>query len=218
MLITTISDTHGKHRQLDLSQYPADILIHAGDWTAGTDIAFVETEEFLDWLEDQPFNHILLIAGNHELTVERHQEFFQELLLSYPKITYLQDSGITIDNIKFYGSPYSNEFCNWAFMEYEQDLLAIWAKIPNDTQVLITHGPAYDCHDQVNNIHGPDDHVGSKSLTQRKQVLQDSLKAHISGHIHEAFGTSTSLGCTNVCASIVDEHYQLVNKPILLEI
>lgn len=214
--ICCISDTHGHHNDLDLTKYPADVLIHAGDWTKGRDIAFVETEEFLSWLEDQPFKHKLLIAGNHELTVERHNKFFYELLESYPSITYLQDTSVTIDGINFYGSPYSNEFYNWAFMESEVGLSKVWAKIPEDTDVLITHGPAYCTHDLVNNTYGRDPHVGSQSLYNRKKMLSN-LKLHVSGHIHEAAGQSGQKPI-NVCASVLNDKYQLVNNPIVVTV
>ena len=217
MQICAISDTHGHHLQLDLTQYPADILIHAGDWTKGYDDNFSETKPFLHWLSRQPYNNKILIAGNHELTVEANEQEFRNLLKQYPSITYLQNSSVTIDNINFFGSPYSNEFCNWAFMEEDIELATIWQEIPDNTDVLITHGPAYNCHDLVENAYNRDPHVGSKSLRQRKLALQDTLKLHISGHIHPAYGTSET-HCTNICASLLNDRYQLVNKPILKEI
>ena len=218
LTIAAISDTHGRHHELDLSQYPADVLVHAGDWTGGRDLGLSETQDFLDWFSQQPYNHLICIAGNHELQVEASEEQFRELLLMYPNITYLQDSGVTIDNINFYGSPYSNKFYDWAFMEEEFYLRYRWDKIPDDTNVLITHGPAYGCLDVVERNYGVDPHVGSKSLHYRKLALQDSLKLHISGHIHESYGQQPSEKFTSICASILDEKYRLTNKPIIKEI
>jgi len=218
MQITTLSDTHGHHHELDLSQYPADVLIHAGDWTRGKDLGLSETQDFLEWFSQQPYNHLICIAGNHELQVEAFEDHFRELLLMYPNIIYLQDSSVTIDDIKFYGSPYSNKFFQWAFMEEEFYLSHRWDKIPDDTNVLITHGPAYGSGDLVRNTYSDDPHVGSKSLKFRKLAIQDSLRLHVSGHIHEAYGTTTTGNCTNVCASVLDERYRLINKPVLVEI
>jgi len=218
MIICAISDTHGKHKELDLTKYPADVLVHAGDWTGGRDLGLSETINFLDWLSAQPYNHKVFIAGNHELQIEADEDKFRELLLMYPDIIYLQDSEVVIDGIKFYGSPYSNEFYNWAFMAEDNELSKIWDKIPDNTNVLVTHGPAYGCHDQVKRAYGRDNCVGSKSLKHKKLSLQGTLKAHISGHIHEAYGVNTSNGCTDICASVLDERYKLVNKPIILEI
>ena len=137
----------------------------------------------------------------------------------YPDIIYLQDSEVVIDGIKFYGSPYSNEFCNWAFMEDELELASIWDATPDDTQVLITHGPAYGgSQDLVKRAYGRDPHVGSQSLHYRKLALQGTLKVHVCGHIHEGAGISTSNGITTINASVLDENYNLVNSPTTLEI
>jgi len=218
LTICAISDTHGKHRELDLSKYPADVLIHAGDFTKGKDLGLSETQDFLAWFSEQPYANLLFIAGNHELQLEQNPEQLQELLLMYPNVIYLHHKTITINNVEFYGSNYSNEFCNWAFMEDELELSKIWDNIPDTTNVLITHGPAYGCHDLINRFYNRDPHVGSQSLTKRKQELVGTLKCHISGHIHEAYNISTANNLTNVCASVLDEHYTLKNKPILLEL
>lgn len=218
LTICAISDTHGKHLLLDLTSYKADVLVYAGDWTAGHDIAFSETSEFLSWLEEQPFAHKILIAGNHEVTIERYHTHFEEMLQDYPSITYLNNSSTTINGINFFGSPYSNNFYNWAFMEEEPALKKIWAKIPKDTNVLITHGPAYGQMDKVKHPNGRDPNVGSKSLTKIKKSLVGTLKLHISGHIHEASGVEVQDSIINICASVLDEKYKLVNKPKLVTI
>ena len=216
MKLCTISDTHGQHSKLDLKNYPADVLVFAGDWTKGKDLALSETQDFLLWLNDQPYEHILFIAGNHEVQVEAAPERFAHMLSHYPKLTYLNNSATTIDGVKFYGSPYSNEFYNWAFMAKELDLAPIWAAIPDDTNVLITHGPAYECLDRVNSNHNRDPHVGSTYLRDRKKELQQ-LKLHVFGHIHESAGSSITT-CNNVNASLLNARYQLVNTPIVVNI
>ena len=215
MTICALSDTHNKHDELDLSKYPADVLVHAGDFSSGT---VNSTMAFLDWLEVQPYEHKILIAGNHDWRCKNDKEWFAKALTYAPSVTYLEDNEITIDGIKFFGSPRSNEFGGWAFMGSEADLAKTWATIPSDTDVLITHGPAYGYHDLVKHAYGRDPHVGSRSLHERKLALQDSLQLHISGHIHEGYGTSETVACKNVCASILDETYKLVNEPIITEI
>lgn len=217
MKICCISDTHGKHNQLDLSQYPADVLVHAGDWTQGRDSNFSESMEFLNWFASQDYKYKILVAGNHEKTVELDNRYFYNILESYPTINYLQDSAIVIEGLKFYGSPRSNKFCNWAFMGDELSLDKYWQKIHNDTNVLITHGPAYRCNDHVKRSYWRDPHVGSQSLHYRKKELEGTLKLHISGHIHEAYGISGA-SPINVCASVLNEHYELVNPPVIVQV
>lgn len=215
MTICCISDTHNQHNVLDLSDYPADVLVHAGDFTnSGKDVEIIN---FLEWFNDQPYEYKVLIAGNHDLSLESNPEWFAHLLNRYPNIIYLKDTYTTIHGKKFYGSPYSNEFFNWAFMEEEPQLQKIWSKIPDDTNVLITHGPAYGIHDLVLRPSGRDPHVGSKTLLERRKQLPN-LQAHITGHIHEAYGASTTDDIQNACPCIVDFHYKPINEPIILEI
>jgi Icc-related predicted phosphoesterase len=217
MKICAISDTHGRHEQLDLSKYPADVLIHAGDWTRGRDLALSETTEFFKWLSVQPFKHKICIAGNHEQQVEVNGIHPMHLYATYG-ITYLQDTSVTIEGINFFGSPRSNNFGNWAFMGTDSEIDKVWQTIPDNTNVLITHGPAYECNDKVNNAYGRDPHVGSKSLKYRKLELAD-LKLHISGHIHENGGNIVTIGnVTNVCASVLDETYNLTHVPVIISL
>lgn len=219
MKFLCISDTHGSHNLLELSKYDFEGIIFAGDWTQGKDLLFKETIPFLEWLEDIECEHKLLVAGNHEVSVQNMNEEFYELLKEYPSITYLQDTEVVINGVKFYGSPYSNEFFNWAFMEEDYDLKTIWDKIPDDTNVLITHGPAYGIHDLVKRSYNRDPHVGSKALHYRKLAIQDHLKFHISGHIHEHGNCIEVKGnVTNVCPCIRDENYRVANEPIIIEI
>lgn len=221
MKICCISDTHGRHFDVEFTdeQYNADVLVYAGDWTMGNDINLLEADEFLSWMHRLPFKHKILVAGNHEVTVEEAPERFVHMLSFYPSITYLMNKEVVIDGVKFFGSPYSNEFFDWAFMEDEWDLAEIWRMIPDDVNVLITHGPAYGCNDRVINSGKRDPHVGSAALTKRKQELKGTLKAHISGHIHEAYGAYIDEdGVTNICACLLDEKYRFVNAPILLEL
>ena len=58
--------------------------------------------------------------------------------------TYLEDSASIIEGYKVYGSPWQPEFCDWAFnLERGQPCRDKWKLIPDDTDVLITHGPPH---------------------------------------------------------------------------
>ena len=216
MKICCISDTHGKHHKLDLSQFKTDILVHAGDFTRSSK-SQTEVIVFLEWFEAQDFKYKILIAGNHEIMIEKDPDWFWEVLKRFPGITYLENSSTTIDGIKIFGSPCSNSFGNWAFMHNDSGLSRIWDEIPSDIHILISHGPAYGSGDLVNNTFSADPHVGSKSLTARKKELTE-LILHISGHIHEGYGVTQTGDCTNISASVLNERYKLVNDPIVIEI
>ncbi len=88
--------------------------------------------------------------------------------------------------------------------------------IPEDTDILITHGPPYGTMDVVRNFHtGKAENVGSTILAGTTNTLK-SLKLHVFGHIHEGFGKSKDGKMVN--ASYVNEEYLPVNKPIRIEL
>ena len=66
MRIICISDTHNQHEKLAIPE--GDVLIHAGDWTGtGT---LKQVISFIRWFANQPHKHKILIAGNHEITLD----------------------------------------------------------------------------------------------------------------------------------------------------
>ncbi len=59
---------------------------------------------------------------------------------------YLEDSSITLYGINIYGSPWQPFFCNWAFnLPRGEELASKWSAIPQETDVLLTHGAPF-CH------------------------------------------------------------------------
>ena len=108
---------------------------------------------------------------------------------------------IIIDGIKFYGSPNTPEFMSWAFMKQRGKSIAkIWKKIPDDTDVLITHGPPKGILDLCK-----DGHVGCQDLLERVYEVQP--KFHIFGHIHESRGQHKENGTTFVNVTQLDGYY-----------
>ena len=215
MRITAISDTHNKHKYIDTRAFSnTDILIHAGDFTSNGNAA--QTLAFLQWFSDLSVPHKILVAGNHDFFARSID--FPSMIAQFPSITYLYNSSVTINGLKIWGSPYSNTFGRWAFMAEDIELADIWDQIPKDTNIVITHGPAYGIGDLVDNDYEPgrDKHVGSKTLTAKLKSLK-KLKLHVTGHIHESY--STYLGkWTTVNASICDANYAPFNQPISIHL
>jgi Icc-related predicted phosphoesterase len=133
-------------------------------------------------------------------------------------ITYLNDSGVEIDGIKFWGSPVTPRFFDWAFNR-DADIQYHWNMIPYDTNVLITHGPPYGILDLTVREGKP---VGCHYLRRRLFDLKD-LKVHSFGHIHEGFGQQVGdvedfEGVHFVNASYLDHRYRAVNSPVIINI
>lgn len=215
-----ISDTHTKHRQL-IDMPEGDILIHAGDFTNRGNL--VEVYDFNNWLGElkSKYEHIITIAGNHELGFDNKSFTEKQELLS--NSTYLEDTGTMINGIKIWGSPEQPFFMNWCFNfpedhhEYKIKARELYSRIPDDTQILITHGPAYGILDKVKYARPLEDpHVGCKYLLERIGQLK-SLKLHISGHIHESSGIIKTKNITYVNASVLNEDYKLTNSPKVID-
>jgi Icc-related predicted phosphoesterase len=126
---------------------------------------------------------------------------------------YLLDEELELEGLKFYGSPYQPEFCNWAFnLPRGPQLARKWAKIPDDTDVLITHGPPGGILDRV----AGGELVGCNDL--RKRVKEINPKLHVFGHIHEAYGWHWEDKTIFVNAANCDLGYNPINKPVVVEI
>ncbi|WP_432649118.1 metallophosphoesterase [Halopseudomonas aestusnigri] len=96
-----ISDTHGLHQSLPPLP-DCDVLIHAGDCLGSGSVKSLEA--FAEWFESQPPRHKILVAGNHDDAIEKYPELIPTLL---PTTHYLQDSGIEIGGVKFWGAPWT---------------------------------------------------------------------------------------------------------------
>jgi len=204
----TIADTHGKHSSLKIP--PGDILIHAGDISMKGEEN--EIIEFLNWFDNQDFEHKVLIAGNHDFYFERESEGQIQAIL--PKsIVYLKDSFTTINGLKIWGSPITPWFFNWAFNRHRGDpIKRHWDLIPMDTDILITHGPIFRTLD----ANSKGQHVGCEDLFHK--VHEVKPKVHICGHIHESYGTIDKANIKFINACILNEKYELTNSPIVFEL
>ena len=61
------------------------------------------------------------------------------------------------------------------------------------------------------------EHTGSPSLTNKIREIKPRLV--VGGHIHSGYGVyDMGEGITYVGASVVNEAYQLVNQPIVIEL
>jgi len=177
MRIVCISDTHSRDRQIQLPE--GDLLLHAGDLTSRGQLA--ELAVVADWLRGLPHAHKVVIAGNHDFCLQRTPSQARELLTG---MHYLEDEALEIEGLRIYGSPWQPWFFDWAFNLRRGPALAeCWAKIPENTQILLTHGPPAGILDQTDRSL----RAGCEDLTARLDQLND-LRLHVFGHIHEAYG------------------------------
>lgn len=208
MKLVCISDTHGFHDQLSLPR--GDILVHAGDFTDGGLVE--EAQHFLRWFgQVGDFAHRLLIAGNHDLAFEHLPELVEKFIPE--NVTYLNDSGVTLGGLRFWGSPVTPYFFNWAFNRRSREIGRHWDLIPAGTDVLITHGPPFGLLDGV----GPErEPVGCPQLARTVAAIKPRL--HVFGHIHESYGSHHQGGTHYLNASICNAEYQVAQAPVVVEL
>jgi hypothetical protein len=143
----------------------------------------------------------------------------KEVVNSYKDIVYLQDSflgyGVDTENyVKIYGSPWQPEFHSWAFNLPKDgwELEQAWEEIPEDTDILVTHGPAFG---YLDTIMGQYDNLGCELLTKRIKTIKP--KIHVCGHIHSGYGYVFDGDTHFINASVLDEKYQYTQKPLTVE-
>ena len=217
MQIVAISDMHGK---LDFSVPQCDILLIAGDICpayANCDLSIPMQldwfkNKFIFWLNKQPAQYVVFIAGNHDWIFYKKENRIPFLNL-HNNWYYLKDSFIMINDLKIYGSPWQLSFNNWAFNRSEEELEKIWNNIPMDTDILLLHSPPYKILDKTI-LSNYVKHIGSKSLKRRIQQVKPKLV--VFGHCHSAYGITEKDGILFINATLLNEQYQIVNKPILV--
>jgi Icc-related predicted phosphoesterase len=217
MKLCMIADTHEMHTKVIVPE--CDVLIHAGDLTGKGSTA--QTSRALEWLNIQPARHIVFIAGNHDFFFQDHSDAARDWIANYPRFTYLENTGKTIEGIKFWGSPYTPEFLNWAFMYGRNEGNKYWDMIPIGVDVLITHGPPHGILDQSCPLMDSE-HLGCRDLRMAVQHVRPRI--HVFGHIHGGHGTMATVGTdwenkpVYYNASVVNEAYKVIHAPYVVEI
>lgn len=208
MRIVALSDTHNRH---DAIQVPdGDVLVHAGDITGRGRLS--ELEAFAAWWKAQPHRHKVIIAGNHDFCFEREDErdVACEML---DGSHYLQDEMVVLEGLKFFGSPWQPWFFGWAFNLRRGPALAdTWQAIPEDTDVLVTHGPPRGVLDETST----GENVGCDDLLRRVEGIKPRL--HVFGHIHEAYGVEKRGRTIFANASSCDLSYDPIHLPLVFDL
>ncbi len=200
--VTCVADTHSRH--LDLGSLPpGDILIHAGDLIEHGSIE--ELHAAFDWLSALPYAHKILVAGNHDYSLEPSHQYRPAFTTgsmasseeesakiihkfsSHPGIVYLHPTNpfalINVGNqiVKIFGFPYTPlSFGPNAFMR--ERALDTWAHTPDGTDIIVSHSPPFNVLD----INFKGRHMGCKHLMNAIERVKPKLV--VCGHVHEARG------------------------------
>jgi Icc-related predicted phosphoesterase len=208
--VAAISDLHGF-----LPEIPrCDVLVVGGDLCPVEDHALDHQRwwlenPFSEWLRQIDAGTVVGIAGNHDFVAQSDPELMRAL-----PWTYLVDETVEAAGLRVHGSPWTPTFMDWAFMRDEDDLASVWAAIPDDVEVLVTHGPPFGYGDLA--VHGVN--CGSTTLVERLPQLE-RLGLHVFGHIHEGGGSIDRFGSTTVAnVSHVDFDYRPARGATVFEL
>lgn len=198
-----------------------DLLLDAGDLTYAFKGDHDSQHEALSgpyrvWTEDIPAKEIVVVAGNHDESVQ---------LRGFPpglRVHYLEDSGVELFGKKIWGTPWQPWFYDWAFNapqhEGEVFLNEKFSMIPDDTDIIICHGPPYGYGDSLGQFaNGNQPHVGSTALAKHCERVQPELV--VCGHIHVGYGMYRApWGGDVINAALVDNSYKPVNPLVEVEL
>ena len=212
-----ISDTHCLHRDVNIPE--CDYLIHSGDITNYGEPDVMN--DFMDWLRELKKNKIvrkecIVVPGNHDVTL--YPEFMEKHYWRYfwdidnidniytTNIIILRDKGIELDGIRIFGSPWVKPASQWAYCS--SNLNDKYSRIPMNTDILITHTPAFG--------KGDNSTFGSSELTNRINIVKPLI--NVMGHVHFGYGIIFD-DTTYINAALANSSAtQIINKPITFDL
>ncbi|KAK2169126.1 hypothetical protein LSH36_12g17005 [Paralvinella palmiformis] len=187
-----------------------DILVHSGDFFNfhNPKQELKSAMKMLDtFFKKMPHKYKIFVAGNHDLNLEYDAADTSRIDSLLPHGIYLCDRKINLYDINFYGTPWNNSI---GMSFYEQKLKSVWEKVPEDTDILITHIPPFGINDYGCNkfwdgetwicdycteanpekgpvYHGYYSHQGCPHL---KEAIFSKIrpKIHLFGHVHNRNG------------------------------
>ena len=181
--------------------------------------------DFLPWCQSLECNYVLIVSGNHDFIFDEklHKnstwDKLCKLFNNFDKVKWIDNKEIIIDNIKFYGCPYTIGPTGWA--NYCPDQLHPYEDIPKDTDILLVHQPPIGMVGTVNQLDAINYMTcyGSFSMMNKLLMPECNIKYLFCGHIHTGLHSEELIGntkCYNV--SLKDENYKLSFPYKILEI
>ena len=187
--ILHLSDTHNCHNLLNIPDN-IDMVIHSGDCSNYRDIYKNEKEvmDFLGWFGELDIPNKVMCFGNHDGSVAAG--LVSEKDWAPYGIHVLNNSSIEIDGYKIWGSPFTPIYGDWSYTLKRDRMHDLWQMIPDDIDILVTHGPPKGILDLTINYSGSPEQCGCLAL--RKRVFEIEPKLITFGHIHNTKGVNNA--------------------------
>lgn len=213
--IITLSDLHG---YLPTDIPTCDVVVIAGDivplcFQNDDNMAYDWLVNDLNlWCEELPTKKVIITPGNHDFIFQNKTNIkFQS-----DKIVVLINQEYTFNDLKFFGTPYTEISTKWAFSK--RKYYTYNKMIPKDTDVLICHQPPkYKGIGTVNYIPNlkvskykqyTKINIGSQELFNTIKKIQPKLV--VCGHIHTGNHDQVIWNNTTIInAAIKDDNYDV---------
>ena len=176
------SDSHTFENMLKVPE-DIDIAIFSGDCSNPRES--IENSRqvlaFLTWYRKLPIKYKMFVAGNHDVSIER--KLIDDWAFIDNNIIHLWNQEANIEGLKIWGSPYTPSFGEgWAFNKDRSKIGQIWSTIPDDSDIIVTHGPPKGVLDLSHDRDGKLEFCGDLAL--KKRIRQINPKLACFGHIH----------------------------------
>ena len=206
MKLIVLSDNHTNY---DFETPEGDVLIHCGDFTDTGKPK--EMLWFKEYLKEQPHEHKLFIFGNHE-KIGNEVRYWIDYLEDGTGAKCIHEAAYGIGHFNFFGSSYTPQFLNWAFMQDDETRERYWKNMIEGMDVLVTHGPPMGIRGKIED--GTE--IGCQYL--REFVDRVKPKYHFFGHNHAGAGIQNGDGTMFVNAAILTEDYKMAREPVIIDI
>jgi Icc-related predicted phosphoesterase len=202
--VVCISDTHELHRELAVPD--GDLLIHAGDFTFWNHASKIQ--DFNEWLGELPHRYKVVIPGNHDRAFNQDPRF--RALITNGVL--LINESVRLCGLNIWGSPVTCDDAAYGHTKREERA-RLYASIPKDTHILITHGPPYGILDRE-----PGTYRRQGCTELRQALLTLPPRLHVFGHVHAGYGTFANETTQFVNAALLGWAGDLENLPIVMDI
>lgn len=219
--VEAISDTHGETKSVKVNS--CDILLHAGDvivdgwkreWMRHRPGLSVEwmMDVWLPWIrpmiEGGHVGQVVLTWGNHDWTMGAVGQELKERLKPF-KIHVLVDEEVNVGGLRIWGTPWSNTFMNWSWMQPPEKLKTVYDQVPAGVDIIVSHQPPLGAGGRFLDLEiGKIVELGSAHLLDT--VRRVKPKAVVCGHIHGGYGEYRVDNSRVYNTSVADEAYNIV--------
>ncbi|KAK8092839.1 Metallo-dependent phosphatase-like protein [Apiospora kogelbergensis] len=215
--VVCISDTHNSNARCDPLP-PGDVLIHAGDLTQAGSPAELQAAIVVGGNHDVVLDPARSDEQGREVAPPatattrpaapglrpRRDEVERACRVDWGDVRYLHDSAawIAVDEgrrrLKVWGSAWTPRNGNWAYQYPREQGAEVWyGAVPDDVDILVTHGPPRGhldadghsgCDDLLREVWRVVEGSGPGSEDDALRRGRHGLRLHVFGHVHAGRG------------------------------